>query len=88
MIGTIVNTGTILAGSLLGSALKKGINEKYQDALYTAMGLAATGMSITAIPGMLLYLNGQLPQYLIACAIGFVVAFVLTTMFYKPKEDE
>ncbi|MFR3793148.1 MAG: PTS transporter subunit EIIC [Blautia massiliensis (ex Durand et al. 2017)] len=52
------------------------------------MGLAATGMSITAIPGMLLYLNGQLPQYLIACAIGFVVAFVLTTMFYKPKEDE
>ena len=39
------------------------------------MGLAATGMSITAIPGMLLYLNGQLPQYLIACAIGFVVAF-------------
>ena len=52
------------------------------------MGLAATGRSITAIPGMLLYLNGQLPQYLIACAIGFVVAFVLTTMFYKPKEDE
>lgn len=52
------------------------------------MGLAATGMSITAIPGMLLYLNGQLPQYLIACAIGFVVAFVLTTIFYKPKEDE
>ena len=44
MIGTIVNTGTILAGSLLGSALKKGINEKYQEALYTAMGLAATGL--------------------------------------------
>lgn len=52
------------------------------------MGLAATGMSITAIPGMLLYLNGQLPQYLIACAIGFIVAFVLTTVFYKPKEEE
>ena len=33
------------------------------------------------------YLNGQLPQYLIACAIGFVVAFVLTTVFYKPKEN-
>ena len=51
------------------------------------MGLAATGMSTTAIPGMLLYLNGQLPQYLIACAIDFVVAFVLTTVFYKPKEN-
>ena len=49
MIGTIVNTGTILAGSLLGSALKKGINEKYQEALYTAMGLAATGLGINAV---------------------------------------
>lgn len=57
-------------------------------AFSSIMGLAATGMSITAIPGMLLYLNGQLPQYLIACAIGFVVAFVLTTMFYKPKDNE
>lgn len=52
------------------------------------MGLAATGMSITAVPGMLLYLNGQLPQYIIACAIGFVVAFVLTSVFYKPAENE
>lgn len=50
------------------------------------MGLAATGMSITALPGMLLYLNGQLGKYLIACGIGFVVAFVLTWMFYQPEE--
>lgn len=57
-------------------------------AFSSIMGLAATGMSITAIPGMLLYLNGQLPQYLIACAIGFAVAFILTTMFYKPKDSE
>ena len=52
------------------------------------LGLAATGMSITAIPGILLYLNGQLPQYLIVCAIGFIVAFVLTTVFYKPREEK
>lgn len=45
MIGTIVNTGTILAGSLLGSLLRKGIQEKFRNALYTAMGLAATGLS-------------------------------------------
>lgn len=51
------------------------------------MGLAATGLSITANPRYAAYLNGQLPQYLIACAIGFVVAFVLTTVFYKPKEN-
>lgn len=49
MIGTIVNTGTILAGSLLGSLLRKGIQEKYRNALYTAMGLAATGLGINAV---------------------------------------
>lgn len=52
------------------------------------LGLAATGMSITAIPGMLLYLNGQLPQYLLVCAIGFAVAFALTMVLYKPQDEE
>ena len=51
MIGTIINTGTILLGSVLGSALKKGIHEKYQGALYNAMGLAAVGLGINAIVG-------------------------------------
>lgn len=49
MIGTIVNTGTILAGSVLGSILKKGIKEKYQTALYNAMGLAAVGLGFNSI---------------------------------------
>jgi hypothetical protein len=49
MIGTIVNTGTILLGSVLGSVFKKGIGEKYQNALYTACGLAACGIGINAV---------------------------------------
>ena len=49
MIGTIVNTGTILAGSVLGSIVKKGIKEEYQGALLNAMGLAATGLGINAV---------------------------------------
>lgn len=49
MIGTIVNTCTILTGSVVGSVFKKGIQEKQQNALYTAMGLAATGLGINAI---------------------------------------
>lgn len=49
MIGTIVNTGTILAGSILGSLLKKGVKEKYQTALYNAMGLAALMLGINAV---------------------------------------
>lgn len=49
MIGTIVNTITILVGSTLGSILKRGIKEKYQSGLFTAMGLAATALGINAI---------------------------------------
>lgn len=51
MLGTIVNTTTILAGSIIGSAVKKGINEKYQNALFTAMGLAATAIGVNAVVG-------------------------------------
>ena len=49
MLGTIVNTGTILTGSVLGSIVKKGIKEEYQGALFTAMGLAATGLGINSV---------------------------------------
>lgn len=49
MIGTIVNTGTVLAGSIIGSAVKKGIKKEYQGALFQAMGLAAIGLGINAV---------------------------------------
>ena len=44
MIGTIVNTGCILVGSLVGSLLKRGLGEKYQNVLYNAMGLASLAL--------------------------------------------
>lgn len=48
----------------------------------------ATGMSITVIPGTLLYLNNQLPLYILVCVIGFVTAFLLTWFFgYKDKTE-
>lgn len=49
MTGTIVNTAGILAGTVIGAAIKKGIGEKYQNALYNAMGLAACGLGMNAI---------------------------------------
>ncbi|MFP3154597.1 DUF554 domain-containing protein [Lachnospiraceae bacterium ZAX-1] len=49
MIGTIVNTATILAGSFIGTVLKKGIKAKYQEALFNAMGLAAVALGINAV---------------------------------------
>ncbi len=49
MIGTIVNTAAILTGSVIGTCVKKGIKDKYQDALYHAMGLSACGLGINAV---------------------------------------
>lgn len=49
--------------------------------LASLLNLRATGMSITGIPGTLLYLNEQLPFYLLVNVVAFVVAFVLTWLF-------
>lgn len=49
MIGTIVNTATIVCGSAIGSLAKRGLGEKYQDILFCAMGLAAMGLGINSV---------------------------------------
>lgn len=41
MIGTIVNAGCILVGSLVGGTLKKVMSDRLNEVLYAAMGLAA-----------------------------------------------
>ena len=50
------------------------------------ISLAGTGMGVTVIPGILLYLNTNIVGYFITLAIGFAVSFLLTYMFFKPKE--
>jgi len=50
------------------------------------LGLKATGMAVTVIPGTLLYLNGQILQYILVNVIAIAVAFILTWMFgYSDK---
>lgn len=46
MNGTIVNTIALLVGTSIGCLLKKGIKSKYENVLYTAMGLAALGIGL------------------------------------------
>lgn len=43
--------------------------------------LEATGMAITVIPGTLLYLNSQLPWYILCNLTAMAITFVLTWMF-------
>lgn len=58
--------------------------------LASLFGLRATGMSITGIPGTLLYLNEQLPLYILVNIVAFAVAFALTWMFgfNRKMEDQ
>jgi len=49
MLGTLVNVGAILLGSAAGGLLKKGLKEKYQEVLFQAVGLAATGIGINSV---------------------------------------
>lgn len=58
--------------------------------LASILHLKATGMSLTGIPGTLLYLNSQLPLYILVNCISFAVAFGLTYFigFNKEMEDK
>lgn len=76
MLGTIVNTGTILAGSMLGSVLRKGVKEKYQDALYNAMGLAATALGINAVVSNMPKSNYPV-LFIVSLALGSLIGAVL-----------
>lgn len=76
MLGTIVNTITIVTGSLIGSIVRKGIQEKYQEALYTAMGLAATALGINTIVSNMP--NSQYPVlFIISLAAGSLLGTIL-----------
>lgn len=57
--------------------------------LASLFGLKATGMAVTVIPGTLLYLNGQVFQYILVNVVAIAVAFVLTWLFgYSDKLKE
>ena len=76
MIGTIANTAAILTGTMIGTILKKGIRPKYQEVLFHAMGLAATGLGINAVVQNMP--NSQFPVLFIASlAIGSLVGNML-----------
>lgn len=48
MLGTIVNTIAIIVGSTTGSLLRRGIKEKYQQALFNALGVATLVLGANA----------------------------------------
>ncbi len=76
MLGTIVNTGTIIAGAILGSLLHRGIKDKYKEAIYTALGLACLAIGLNATIGNIP--KSQYPVlFVVAIALGSVVGTAL-----------
>lgn len=82
MLGTFANVSTILIGSIVGSCIKKGLPEKYQNSLFDAMGFAATGLGINAIASNMP--NSTQPVlFIVSLAIGSILgtAMDLDTRF-------
>lgn len=72
MTGTIVNTCTIIAGTLLGALLNRGIKEKYKEVLYTGLGLASLAIGLNATISNLP--KSQYPVlFIVALAVGGVI---------------
>ncbi|MCR5313019.1 MAG: DUF554 domain-containing protein [Bacteroidaceae bacterium] len=48
MLGTIVNTATILVGGAFGAIVREGIGEKYKKSMFNALGLACLVLGANA----------------------------------------
>lgn len=72
MLGTILNTTTIVVGGTFGAVLRFGIGEKYKKALFNGLGLCCLVLGINAaLPNMA---KSEFPVlFILSIAIGGVV---------------
>lgn len=76
MIGTIVNTCCIIVGTLAGTLLKKGLSDKYNKALFNAMGLASIALGCSTFASNMP--KSEFPVlFILSLAIGGVVGTAL-----------
>lgn len=76
MIGTIVNTTTIILGTIVGAILHRGIKQKYKTTLYDALGLASLAIGLNATISN--FAKSQYPVlFIVALAVGGVVGTAL-----------
>lgn len=76
MLGTIVNTCTIIVGTIIGTVLHNGVKEQYRRVLYDGLGLASIAIGLNAaLPHMQ---ESQYPiLFIIAVALGGVAGTAL-----------
>ena len=76
MLGTIVNTACIVAGSIVGALLKKGLGEKYTKSLFNAMGLVCLALGASTFAGNIT--KSEFPVlFILSMAIGGIIGAAL-----------
>lgn len=72
MLGTIVNTATILVGGTFGALLRTGIGEKYKKTLFNGLGLCCLVLGTNAaLPNMA---KSEYPVlFILSLAVGAVI---------------
>lgn len=72
MLGTILNTTTILVGGAFGAIVRTGIKEKYKKALFNGLGLCCLVLGANAaLPNMV---KSEFPVlFILSIAIGGVI---------------
>ena len=79
MLGTLINTGAIIAGGVVGSFFQRGLKERFQETLMSAMGLSVILLSLGGVCSEMLTLqNGQLEtqgvmMMIVSLALGALV---------------
>ena len=76
MLGTIVNTTTIVVGAVIGSYLKRGIKPQYQQALFNAMGLCSLALGFNAFCQNMPKSNYPV-LFIVSLALGSLLGFML-----------
>ena len=76
MVGTIVNTCTIIVGTVIGTFLHRGVKDSYKEVLYTGLGLASLAIGLNATISY--FGQNEYPVlFIVALAIGGVVGTAL-----------
>lgn len=72
MLGTIINTTTIIVGGAFGAVVRSGIGDKYKKALFNALGLCCLVLGVNAsLPNMA---KSEFPVlFILSLAIGSMI---------------
>ena len=76
MLGTIVNTACIVVGTLLGTIFKKGLGEKYTNALFNILGVVCIALGVSTFTQNIS--KSEFPVlFILSLAIGGIIGTAL-----------